>query len=438
MKKLLLALMIIVVALPAFAAPPELTRSVPANGETDVSLDIGVIRFYFDQNMKLNKWTFWMSDKGEFPPMDGPNDAPWRDPRTCEFQIDSLEPNTTYSVQLNSKLRQGFRSAKLNEALSVTVLVFTTGSGKVSESKIEETAASETAEKTTLEKQETSPPPATAEKNDDAPAQGLGAVLNDTVEKTDTKVSVADELILETAREILTAYRKKDMDTLAKNGTADTMKIFIEIDVQGEAHPRYKSIFSGHRWEAVSTWNGKLGEIEQTTESETRVTFNEFKKSKELAQLVLVLEEGKWRFEDITLAQMSKEPPQEEQTPEKIESQKVVQKEAKPEDKTSPEVVEEKKSYFAGMWVYEEPGMKLLVKFKDKNRYSRTTTTDQKVEKADGRFSVEEDELVLREDGGDVLRFTFRIVDDKTFEVKDEGYWYSIRKQKVKGFGSQL
>lgn len=109
------------------AAPPALVRSEPADGAKDVSTSIGVLRFWFDKNMKQNTWTFWQSDKAEFPPMKGANDAPWRDPRCIELQIDALKPGATYAVQLNSASKQGFRSAQDNEPLPQTVITFTTG-----------------------------------------------------------------------------------------------------------------------------------------------------------------------------------------------------------------------------------------------------------------------------------------------------------------------
>ena len=109
------------------AAPPALVRSEPADGAKGVSTSVGVLRFWFDKNMKQNSWTFWQSDKAEFPAMKDADDAPWRDPRCIELQVGKLKPGTTYAVQLNSASKQGFRSAQGDEPLPPTVISFTTG-----------------------------------------------------------------------------------------------------------------------------------------------------------------------------------------------------------------------------------------------------------------------------------------------------------------------
>ena len=108
------------------AAPPALVRSEPATGSHKVSTQIGVLRFYFDQNMDQDTWTFWQSSRGEFPPQAGANDNPWRDPRCVELRVAALQPETAYAIQLNSAARQGFRSASDDEPLPITTVVFTT------------------------------------------------------------------------------------------------------------------------------------------------------------------------------------------------------------------------------------------------------------------------------------------------------------------------
>ncbi len=108
------------------AAPPALVRSEPADGARGVSTNIGVLRFWFDQNMKQYAWTFWTAGKAEFPPTEGENNVLWRDPRCIELQIGKLKPGTTYAVQLNSAKAEGFRSARGNEPLPQTVISFTT------------------------------------------------------------------------------------------------------------------------------------------------------------------------------------------------------------------------------------------------------------------------------------------------------------------------
>ena len=65
----------------AMAEPPILARSEPANGGTNVPTNVGVLRFYFDQNMDPTDWTFCASDRGRFPPPAVPKSNPWRDSR---------------------------------------------------------------------------------------------------------------------------------------------------------------------------------------------------------------------------------------------------------------------------------------------------------------------------------------------------------------------
>ncbi len=113
----------------AAAAPPALVRSEPESGSKNVSTDIRVLRFCFDQNMNQDTWTFWQSSGAEFPPQEGSNDSPWRDPRCIELRVALLKPNTSYAVQLNSPARQGFRSAPGGAPLPVTTVHFTTGGG---------------------------------------------------------------------------------------------------------------------------------------------------------------------------------------------------------------------------------------------------------------------------------------------------------------------
>lgn len=112
----------------AWADPPRVTKSKPANGATEVPRDVGVLLVFFDRNMKLNQWTLWTSEEGEFPPLAAPDENPWRDPRTLELKLEALKPGTTYALQLNSAKakKQGFRSAEGDEPLPDTVITFTT------------------------------------------------------------------------------------------------------------------------------------------------------------------------------------------------------------------------------------------------------------------------------------------------------------------------
>jgi len=110
-----------------FAETPNVIKSTPDNGATDVAIDVGRIIIVFDQNMKMNSWSLTISEKGPFPPMIQ-EDEPWIDPLTFELRVKRLKPKTTYFIQLNSKRRKGFMSAEDQTPLPVTTITFTTAS----------------------------------------------------------------------------------------------------------------------------------------------------------------------------------------------------------------------------------------------------------------------------------------------------------------------
>ena len=111
------------------AETPNVIKSTPDNGATDVSVDVGRIIIVFDQHMKMNSWSLTISEKGPFPPM-VQEDEPWIDPLTFELRVKLLKPKTTYFIQLNSKRRKGFMSAEDQTPLPVTTITFTTASEK--------------------------------------------------------------------------------------------------------------------------------------------------------------------------------------------------------------------------------------------------------------------------------------------------------------------
>ncbi len=116
-----------------FAETPNVVKSTPNNGATDVAVDVGKIIIVFDRNMKMNSWSLTISGKGPFPPMIQ-EDEPWIDPLTFELRVKRLKPKTTYFIQLNSKRRKGFMSAGDQIPLPVKTMSFTTASeeGKIS------------------------------------------------------------------------------------------------------------------------------------------------------------------------------------------------------------------------------------------------------------------------------------------------------------------
>gem|GEM_PF-921749 len=119
--------------LAVMAAPPQLIKSIPANGAADVPVDIGKITLFFDQNMKMNAWSVMMTQSAAFPPMIA-SDSPWIDPLTYELKVKTLKPHTTYAIQLNSPQRAGFMAAEDQKPLPITVIQFTTAAQAVSQS----------------------------------------------------------------------------------------------------------------------------------------------------------------------------------------------------------------------------------------------------------------------------------------------------------------
>ena len=108
-----------------------------------------------------------------------------------------------------------------------------------------------------------------------------------------------------TAQAVLKAYAAKDLPAMAELSTADNRELIQELIKQKENHPRWRSIFQGGRWDAVSNWNGKLGEVRYfernasgTKYVDARVQFAETEPDK-LVVVNLSWEGGKWCFEDV-------------------------------------------------------------------------------------------------------------------------------------------
>ncbi|MDY7109410.1 MAG: Ig-like domain-containing protein [Planctomycetota bacterium] len=112
------------------AEEPRIVSSIPADGADDVPLALGRIMIVFDRDMKENSWSLIEHAHLPFPPAAGEEAASWLDGRTFVLKLDSLEPGTTYAVQLNSDRRKGFMSAAGFVPLPTTVITFTTASGE--------------------------------------------------------------------------------------------------------------------------------------------------------------------------------------------------------------------------------------------------------------------------------------------------------------------
>ena len=110
------------------------------------------------------------------------------------------------------------------------------------------------------------------------------------VDRTDAK-SVANT--------VLNAFKEKDLKQLQIVSHSSNKEIISDILKKGEDHPRYNSLFSGWRWDAVNNWDGYSLEIIEEDARESRVKFGESKEDNENYVVTLVWVDGKWCFEDI-------------------------------------------------------------------------------------------------------------------------------------------
>ena len=98
------------------------------------------------------------------------------------------------------------------------------------------------------------------------------------------------------AREILTAYKAKDLPALRELAGKSTRSVLDEMIAEGERHPRYKSIFLGYRWEAVSAWTGALSEARYSP----RTAYVAFGDYEERPMVVKLVREGAaWVFDNV-------------------------------------------------------------------------------------------------------------------------------------------
>ncbi len=105
------------------------------------------------------------------------------------------------------------------------------------------------------------------------------------------------------ARAALQAYRSKDIAALEAVVHPDNRAILEEIRRDGEAHPRWASLFApdAWRWRAVQGWDGRIGEVRtfgEGSRSAAMVRFGEMGAS-EVLVVALEFRDGRWWFEDI-------------------------------------------------------------------------------------------------------------------------------------------
>jgi hypothetical protein len=108
-----------------------------------------------------------------------------------------------------------------------------------------------------------------------------------------------------TAKAILGAYKEKDLALLSKLSSETNAGIMAAMAEQGEGHGRYKSFFSGWRWDAVSGWDGQVGEVRYRGADAAAVRFGKFSDA-EIAIVSLVWGGGKWCFDDVNRSELSR------------------------------------------------------------------------------------------------------------------------------------
>ena len=129
------AFLVSVVVLGLFASrglagpAPKVAKTIPVNGATDVDPKLTEIVVVFDIPVKMNSWSLVFPGEGKFPEMTGDTPISFRDNKTCVIKV-KLGPDTAYGLGLNSKKRQGFKSAEDGTPAVPFELRFKTGSGK--------------------------------------------------------------------------------------------------------------------------------------------------------------------------------------------------------------------------------------------------------------------------------------------------------------------
>lgn len=115
---------------------------------------------------------------------------------------------------------------------------------------------------------------------------------------------------------VLTAYKGKDFKAMAALGTEGTAKICLELAEQGEKHPRYNSLFSGSRWEAVQAWDGTTLIVryrDHGGHADAIVGFH--KLGEEIAYVLLHEGENGFAFDDVKKIDIAKFEQMSEQAP---------------------------------------------------------------------------------------------------------------------------
>lgn len=120
--------------------------------------------------------------------------------------------------------------------------------------------------------------------------------------KSITQVDRSDAL--QTARAALQAFRARDLVALGEFSTFRNREIYMELIRDGERHPRYRSIWASWRWLRAQDWRGEMNEVRYRRISGTQVNYLRARvkfaeTDDEVFVVTLILDNGKWLFEDI-------------------------------------------------------------------------------------------------------------------------------------------
>jgi hypothetical protein len=107
----------------------------------------------------------------------------------------------------------------------------------------------------------------------------------------------------EVARTALVAYQQRDLHALARLASAYNRPLIAEIARDGQAHPRYHSLFGedSWRWQGVRDWDGRILDVRYRGPSNRPVAQVKFGTLGEREALVVTLEwrDNGWWFEDV-------------------------------------------------------------------------------------------------------------------------------------------
>lgn len=106
---------------------PQITKTIPARGATDVDPATTEISITFDRDM--GKGMSWTGAAPLFPPVDRTRKAHWVDARTCVLPV-KLEKGAYYRVGVNSSSNRNFRGADGANALPTAICFATKGATK--------------------------------------------------------------------------------------------------------------------------------------------------------------------------------------------------------------------------------------------------------------------------------------------------------------------